>query len=99
MVVGDQGTGTEDIAGLNRFVAGIAIPAELHDALEQAEHAVARFTGVEDGLPRSDGLNFALAGQGSHGVESIHGGSIAVGCSVSSIRPAVVVIGGLRLNG
>ena len=34
MVVGDQGSGTEDITRLNRFVSSVLIPAELHGALQ-----------------------------------------------------------------
>ena len=98
MVMGDQGTGSEDITGLDRFVGGITIPAQLNRALQQAEHAITRLAGAEDNVSRGNRLHFTLAGEGSHGVESMHGGSRADRpLSVADQRDCGV-IGGLRLK-
>ena len=71
MLLGDQGPGAKDIPGLDQFLAGVAIPGQLHRALEQAIHALARLTSAKDQLPRLKAVDLALDGQGTHGVEGV----------------------------
>jgi hypothetical protein len=71
MILGDKGPCSKNIASLNLFNLTIITPAELNAAIKQAEHAIARLPGTENGLACGDLKNLALAGQGAHGVECV----------------------------
>ena len=73
VVLGDQGPGPEDVAGLDVLVARIGIPAQPNRPLQQAEHAVAGFAGPEDDGTGLDIPHLTFVGKGAHGVEGMDG--------------------------
>ncbi len=73
VIRGDQRTGTEDITFLDLLVPRVSVPAEQDAALQQPEHAIAGFSGLEDQVAWSVVTHFTLGGKSTQGVEGIHG--------------------------
>ena len=72
----DQGTCAEDMPGGDHFVALHALvgqPVEANRSLQHPEHRRAAVTGGEDHITSGEAVGLALGGEGSHGVECVHG--------------------------